>query len=301
MKTWNKNFEHLIGFLKYLLERILCIIIVLAIIIVLTHLLFSNATIINPQQVESQQILLFGITFENLSIWFGTVAIVITAFWSAYQYHKNKLMQQQEKSAQIAKDFADNLIERMGLISEVLMSNHEFNEMIKNLDVSKLKQFTIMEMLEIYQTKECFNKFNKIVESKKTQKKYTKILNTRYKGYEKQRFDSSFILLVENTLNKLEAICISISSQAAGSQFIYESLHQMFLSTVEILSIKISGSNKNNVDKYYINIISVYNMWNNQKQKDIKKLNKTNKKIAKLEKKVDKEIKKLLDKQAKTV
>ena len=106
---------------------------------------------------------------------------------------------------------------------------------------------------------------------------------------------------MENTLNKLEAICMSISSQAAGSQFIYESLHQMFLSTVETLSIKISSPNLNNVDKYYTNIISVYNIWNAQKQKDINKLNKTTKKINKLKNKVNKEISKLLSKQTKTV
>ena len=115
-------------------------------------------------------------------------------------------------------------------------------------------------------------------------------------------FRSSFFpLLIENTLNKLEAICINISSQAAGSQFIYESLHQMFLSTVEILSIKISASNTNNVDKYYVNIIYVYNMWCSQKEKDISKFNKTNKKISKLQMQADKEIRKLLNKPIKTV
>ena len=118
---------------------------------------------------------------------------------------------------------------------------------------------------------------------------------------EKEKFDSNFNVLVSNTLNQLEAICISISSEAAGSQFIYESLHQMFLSTIEILYLKISDSNRNNVDKYYTNVISVYNMWNFQKDKDIKKLTKTSKKIQKLENKMNKEIKNLLNKQTKTV
>lgn len=301
MEIWNKNINEFKSFGKYLLERLLCIVIAFIFVIGLTYLLFSNAEIINPQEVESQQVLVFGISLENLSIWLGAVAIVITAFWSAFQYHKNKLVRQQEKASEIAKDFADNLIERMGLISAVLMPNHDIQNMIKGLDTSKLKQFTIMEMLGILHDKHCFEKFDKIIDSKRTQKRYIRILKNRYTENERQKFDSSFAFLVENTLNKLEAICINISSQAAGSQFIYESLHQMFLSTIEILSIKISGSNTNNVDKYYMNIISVYNMWNKQKQKDIKKLNKTNKKISKLEKKADKEIKTLLNKQTKTV
>ena len=189
----------------------------------------------------------------------------------------------------------------MGLISDVLMPNQEIQNMIKKLDTSKLKQFTVVEMLEILNDEHCFEKFHNIINSKRTQNRYNEILNSRYNEKEKEKFDSFFPLLIENTLNKLEAICINISSQAAGSQFIYESLHQMFLSTVEILSIRISGSNRNNVDKYYINIISVYNMWNLQKQKDIDKFNKTNKKICKLQKQVNNEINKLLNKPIKTV
>lgn len=75
----------------------------------------------------------------------------------------------------------------------------------------------------------------------------------------------------------------------------------MFLSTIEILYLKISAYNTNNVDKYYTNIISVYNMWNIQKRKDIKKLNNINRKIQKNQEKMENEIKKLLDKHTKTV
>lgn len=42
-------------------------------------------------------------------------------------------------------------------------------------------------------------------------------------------------------------------------------------------------------------------MWNIQKENDIKKFKKTRKKVQRLEKKRDKEIKKLLSKQTKTV
>ena len=140
-----------------------------------------------------------------------------------------------------------------------------------------------------------------IINYKKTQKRYLDKLKKIYNEDEQKKFDSYFPLMVENTLNRLEAICINISSQAAGSEYIYNSLHQSFLQFVEILAIKISTNNTNNVDKFYTNIIQVYNMWNKQKNKDIQKLKKTEKKISKLNSKVDNEIRKLLEKKNKTV
>lgn len=300
MNFIKKNIEHFWNFLVYIFEHLLCII-VLILIFVTSFFILKSFPCAMPKDVQSQEIYVLGISLNNIGIWFTAIGLIVTAFWSIYQFTKSKILKQQEKASEIAQDFSDNLIERMGLISDVLMPNQEVQNMIKKLDTSKLTQFTVVEMLEIMNDEKCFEKFHKIINSKRTQKRYNETLNSRYNKIEKEKFDSYFPLLIENTLNKLEAICINISSQAAGSQFIYESLHQMFLSTVEILSIRISSSNANNVDKYYVNIISVYNMWNLQKQKDIKKLNKTNKKIYKLEKQADKEIKKLLNKQTKTV
>ena len=189
----------------------------------------------------------------------------------------------------------------MGLISEVLMQNQEVEKIIKIIHSNKISQFTVLEVQDIFNNKDCINNFEKIIRSRNTQKRYDKILEKNYNAKEREKFDSNFHMLVGKTLNELEAICISISSKAAGSQFIYESLHQMFLNTVEILYLKISSVNFNNVDKYYTNIISVYNMWNIQKNRDIKKLEKIKKKIQKNQEKTEKEIKKLLNKQVKTV
>lgn len=295
------NWEHFVNFIKFISERLLCILVTLLIVVIITVLFFKKAVIQNPESIESQQILLYGISLDNLGTWFTFIGLIITAIWSVHQYNKNRASKQQEKAADIAKDFADNLVERMGLITHILSHNKEIQNIMRKLDVSKLNQFTEIEIKEILDNNNLIIAFFKIINSKKTQKKYKELLNKQYSNKEQEKFDSYFPLLVENTLNKLETSCINISSKAAGSQFIYESLHQMFLSTVEILSIKISITNIDNVDKYYTNIISVYNMWNSQRNKDIIKLNKTNKKIKKFHDKMEKEIKKLLTKQTKTV
>lgn len=289
---------------KKIFFNILKIIFILTLVflfLLVSVLFFKYCNIQNPSDIQSQEIYICGISLGNWCSWITLIGLLFTALWSMHQYKKNRNLKQQEKSSEIAQDFANNLIEKMGIISDVLMNNQEIKKIIKELDTTKLNQFTILEMKDIYKNQKSIELYFDILNSKATQKRYTKLLNQRYNEKEKEIFSSRFTLLIEKTLNELEAICISISSKAAGSQFIYESLHQMFLNTVEILAIRISIANNNNVDKYYMNIISVYNMWNIQKEKDIKKLNKTNKKILKLEDKADKEIKKLLNKQTKTV
>ena len=76
-----------------------------------------------------------------------------------------------------------------------------------------------------------------------------------------------FIKLVTDVLNELEYICMYISSQSAGTYFIYQSLHQIFLKTIKILAATIAHSNKNYSDKYYTNIIYVYREWQNIRRK----------------------------------
>lgn len=259
---------------------------------------FFGINIINiVNSDEVQQILIFGISLDNWCTLLTMFGVVIGAGWGLIQYDKNMKLRQQEKASEIAQDFANNLIEKTALISDTLMSNKEFQKMIvKIVKSKKLNQFTYWEIIDILGDKQCFNKCEQIIRSKRTQQKYTQLLKTKYNETECTRFNSNFSILVETTLNHIEAVCINISSKAAGSQFIYDSLHQSFLNITEILSIKISKGNYNNVDKYFINIIDVYNMWNKQKNKDIQKFNKTQAKINKLKYKASLEVNKLLNK-----
>lgn len=301
MNYFRKNFIHLSNFFNYVMEHLICIILILFILI-LSGVLLVHLPINNPENVETQQILIFGVSLENWGVWYTAIGLIIGAVWSIYQFSKNKVLKQQEKASEIAQDFATNLIEKLGIISDVLLANQEFKIMVSKVKSSKkLHQFTTIEMSEILKDDHCYEKCYQIIHSKRTQKRYNTLLNKRYNEFEKNRFESYFPLLLENTLNRLEASCINISSQAAGSQFIYDSLHQSFLNTVEVLSIKISSINHNNIDKYFINVIQVYNMWNEQRTKDIKKFNKTKQKVSKLENKVSKEIFNLLNKKTKTV
>lgn len=302
MNFWKNNWSHLENFIRFFAERFLCILATLLFIALITFCFFKIAVIQNPEVVDSQEIYIYGISLDNLSTWFTFLGLIIAAFWSMHQYNKNKAIKQQERASEIAQDFADNIIEKLGLISDTLMPNLEIQKIVAQIVKSKqLKQFTTWEIASILGDEKCFEKYQQIIRSEDTQKRYTELLNKHYSRSEREKFNSCFPLLLENTLNHLEASCINISSKAAGSQFIYDSLHQSFLNTVEILAVVISTNNHNNIDKYFINIIEVYNMWNTQKEKDIIKFNKTQKKINDLNNKAKKEVFKLLNKKSKTV
>lgn len=300
----NKIKRHLSNWFEYVKEhlvRIIFIIIIFALFCFLFTLFPRENVLDSNYNISEQHIVIFGITLENWLTALSIIGLIIGAIWAIYQFDKNINRKQQEKASEIAKNFADNFVERFAIICEVLLKNKEIRAMLSKITNENLKSFTKMEILDIVKDNNCFNKYTQIINSKKTQVKYETLLNKLYNEKEQEKFNSHFPRLVENTLNQLEAACINISSNAAGSEYIYNSLHQSFLQFVEILSIRIATNNRNNVDKYYTHIIQVYNMWNAQKLKDIEKFNKTQKRINKLNNKAKKEVRKLLEKKNKTV
>lgn len=77
-----------------------------------------------------------------------------------------------------------------------------------------------------------------------------------------------------------------ISARVADEKYIYNSLHQQFLKAISLLYISISLANTDNKDKYYTNIIEVFNIWktkyiqsDNKEKKLKKKLNPSTPKI----------------------
>lgn len=246
---------------------------------------------------KQQEIIIFNISLNN---WCNIITVVATTFgvpWGLHQYDSARREKQQQKAYEIANQFAIEFMDKLEAINITLTNNLKFVEILKKVDENKLKSFSKYEIEEITQSDTIIDDFLEVLCSEEIQNSYEYYLNNSYNRKEREAFNSKFIDLVESTLNRLEAICININSQAAGSQYIYQSLHQEFLKSVHILSILISKSNKNNFDKFYTNVIYVYNIWNKQKQHDKKIFEKTRKKIDKLQNKSKIEIDKLLFKE----
>lgn len=361
MNFCEKNIGHLISFFKYLWERLFCILIILGIVLGISGLILKFSQINNPEKIEnieSQQVLFLGISLDNFGTLITVLGLLATAIWSMYQYTKNKSLQQQEKGAEIAKLFSDELLNKCYLVGKVINSSQLGSLLkLKDTDMNNLQRFDRDELLEIYENEpQLFEKYNTILSSSQLQNTYLHLLEYRIsnksfhdivyknnneinsliekimlKKYNKDELENlkqknllkiefekfylanhskeelyniyvrtytdeqakdlfiqdnkdlpfKFISLISDVLNELEFICMYISSQSAGTNYIYQSLHQMFLRTVKMLAVTIANDNKNYTDKYYTNIIHVYKEWQKIREKNMKKEKKNKKKAFK--------------------
>lgn len=64
-----------------------------------------------------------------------------------------------------------------------------------------------------------------------------------------------------NSLNKLEYMCMYFYTNMADDDIVYRSLHQSFLSTITLLYVFIANLNETSSNKYYTNIIFLFNRW----------------------------------------
>jgi len=71
-----------------------------------------------------------------------------------------------------------------------------------------------------------------------------------------------------NLLNKLEWFSMVFQYGIADEDVVYQSLHQMFLSTVNLVYYRIASINVYAPDKFYTNIIWLYNHWQDKLQSD---------------------------------
>ena len=102
---------------------------------------------------------------------------------------------------------------------------------------------------------------------------YQTILNkSRNLSYYKSMLISYFHSNVSTLLNKLESFALNLNSNLADEEILYPSLHQTYLKVIKYLYPHICYLNsKNTADKYFTNVIELYNKW---RDRYIEELNK---------------------------
>ena len=303
MNFIKKYIKHFGNFLDYIINHLLCIL-VLILIFITSFAILRLFPSYMPTDIQSQEIYIFGISLANIGVWFTGVGVLIAAFWSMFQFSKSVSRKQQENGAEIAKLFSDDLLEKCAVLGKVILSS-ELNPLLKydNLDYKSFKNFDIKELIDLYDgNDEVCRKMKYILSSDEIQQIYLRKLDTTIslkdisindKKYTTEEARQIFILnnknmpfrfidLVSNVLNTLEYISMYISSQSADSKYVYQSLHQIFLKTVKLLAPIICVQNKNYSDKLYTNIIFVYKDWCELNEKDKKSEAKKKEKIYKI-------------------
>lgn len=298
---------HLSNWWEYIKEHFVRIIVISFILSLfcLAFYFFPKENIIENGVITEQHIIIFGITLENWFTYISMIALLITAIWAIYQFDKNNSRKQHEKGAEISKIISNDLLYKCSILGEVIIRSELDNLFhFDNLKPSIFKNFDKTELVNLFDNQdEIFIEIKSIctsneiqqiyfrcLETNITQQNYKDLLDKVYSDEDAEKLFKldnacmpfNFLGLVTSTLNDLEYISMFISSQSAGSKYIYQSLHQFFIRTIKILAPLICIQNKDYSDKYYTNIIHVYNTWCLMRKKDLKKEQKNKEKINKI-------------------
>ena len=246
--------------------RFTAIVLLMIFILVLIN---ANLVVINYEN-GSQEILLFNITLENWTSIITIVGAILGIPWALYQYDHARKIRQQEKAATIANKFAENLLIDADIIGTVLRKYDKLTNIYNKINFTNLRRFDKYELKEISNDSNIGSKFMEIIHSQEINDFFHTFIKNNFPE-SKELLKIPFFHYFVSTLNKLEAISIDISSNAAGTEFIYPSLHQSLLPFIETISIYISAINGNYTFKYFINLIDVYNNWKRIRDKEAKR------------------------------
>lgn len=255
--------------------------------------------------IIDQNLYIFGLLLEIWLSFYTILSFIIGGFFALFQYDKSNKKKQQEKGSDISYRFSENIVTNLSIICCILKDNKFIKENVLSLDPFSIVYFDHDELSQKVNNPEfMIDEYKKLICSEEIKNKYSTVCEKLLSEEEKNKVPPTFEVLISNTLNELESVCMDISSTIAGSQFIYPSLHQIFLDTVHILYFHIcmvNNQEKSIVDKYYTNLIYVFNEWNKIRFKDTLKKLKIDKKIDKINRKKEKQIAKAKNKKPKRV
>lgn len=146
-------------------------------------------------------------------------------------------------------------------------------------DIEKIKKYISMNWEIDEKIKKRFNNPDDILKNGSSEDKKSIILEMQFYYSMLQQKDEIIKFYHNSTiklLNQLEYLCMQFKTGLADEEIVYQSLHQLYLSVVKSLYIVISNTNDKQVDKFYTNIVWLYNVWSERLQTKMQteKLNK---------------------------
>ncbi|NFL34483.1 hypothetical protein FDB64_05235 [Clostridium botulinum] len=137
----------------------------------------------------------------------------------------------------------------------------------KKMSMERINILSLKRYIEKYENNKEKNEVAATLEeiSKKMykEKQYYDEAKMKYKTYE-ICYNDEFDTITRDTFNKLEYFCMYFNSGVADEETVYQSLHQSFLDMIKVIYFHIAVRNKTGKDKYYTNIIKLYNKWSDR-------------------------------------
>lgn len=230
---------------------------------------------------------------------------VVIAVWQYYLSSKSAKddleIIQVQRAIDLAEYYKDNILKYYPAIRYVFKNSkiydiidsikldqlrdfdeHEINKLFSQKDITHLQQLqksdefckSVLEANTIY---ELGLNIPAIKETVKGEDNKTHITLEYNKTLIALAFMSN---LVKDLLNNLEYFSLHFHHYTADESVVYQSLHQSYLEIVQIMYYFIAKTNNNSTDKYYTNIIWLFDTW---RQKQFDQNNERSQKVRELQ------------------
>lgn len=232
---------------------------------------------------------------------FNCIVVACGVLYAAWQYYLSRSDSQRntdiirvQKAIDLAQYFKDNILDKYPPL-EYIMDQSGSNKILKKITPTNMHNFDIQEMrhyiseddsvfLRKIQESDAF--LNSLIEANAIFDMHfqinTIINNMRDVGDNKKELTFSIEKTpvintfmrdyINQTLNNLEFFAMHFMHNTADSSVVYQSLHQVYIKTVEQLYYFIASLNTNPVEKYYTNTIGLYKRWTKERSlNDIKR------------------------------
>lgn len=223
------------------------------------------------------------------------VAMQTRTLKKTYQYTCD--WQGKEKAAKLAVEYKEKILPSIAYIGAVLKSTGIMS-VLRDIHASNIKQFTQTELFRLTNDKieeevdAKRNDLDSISSLLRYRGRFTQIyhkglhninpaLIEKWYAAQKdpQKTDAQATItdeekrvllnalwyeydsVVSDTLNNLEYFAMNFVSKVADSAVVFQSLHQTYLSLVQMLYYNIAVQNVYEKDKYYTNVVSLYAEW----------------------------------------
>lgn len=206
------------------------------------------------------------------------VLIQLVAYFSDSRHKESRC--RKEAALKLADEYATTILRNITFIQNVLMRYYDNEKpflLNEKLDEIKIDKFTSRELTKVKGLERYLCVFENgkymipydIIESASISYQIAyNIIEPQKDGEKESETDESiikkanikFMLIVSDTLNKLEQFSMAVNHNVAESEMLFPSLHQTYLKFVRFMYPYICMENIDD-ENYYTNVIELYRTW----------------------------------------
>ena len=275
-----KRFDIMIKFIKENKKYGAICIIILCFLGIIALLCKSIYGLIYPSVIE---------IIANITVIISCIIAFFTLYWFIMDYKKRYATSRTEKAIQLAEEYANDIMNKITYIGFV-MKDIGISDLIEHIDSTGFHDFTYNELCRLLTAEEIKTIKEKLYSNKISDKiflknkalslsnykdisEFLRLLRTVSEEAPKNNrvsvFQIEFNSILADVLNQLEYFSMWFVTGVADEKAVYQSLHQTFLKHIKFLYYPIASINKSGTDKYYTNIIKLYNLWSDERKRQI--------------------------------